>query len=609
MGGDEWRWADPHGQQRRIRADALRAALASGAIPPNAPVWRSGWSEWQPAHNVAELTTSALAAANGLVANIPPPPMAMVAVQAAFEANGPELPGEEAKPQAGVQEPPPPPRYEPAAVRPQTGLLRPSAAPPGAPGPTAVGVPSIAPQAPIRTPPLAGGPPASAIAAPAQMANPAPLRGETAPYGFQPLGELVVPAPQAQSGDVSDDTGVNPFAPRPLGGLSASLRERWLPALAANWVAMRARIEAHPIGRKTWFFPTAGGLALIVFLGLVGLIARAFSGRAETNHMASAATLTMRAQPVEAPPPRVFPPCSVGDVPKGLAVNVQTTDLSITSLGSTLGIGIPVSAKESLALEIAPASLDVVHQERARGKVQRPTAAKRNEHLVVLSRDPKRAPIASNIDITAAKSDLYAITPGQPPRKLAKLPGAGAIEDVRAQPLERGTLVLIVRGGALYAGLLDGAGAFTGSWSRAGDARPMGLRLAAAGDAGVFAWFELQGRVARVRLARLDGKGLTTRSGPEDLTFASLQTAAVTPLRDGALVAWTQGASPTPSLLVQRLGADGARVGEAIVRSVNAASVGQPAVGVLESGDGIVAVARGKKSMHELAAWALRCPE
>ncbi len=103
----EWRWADPRGQQRLVREDELRAGLSNGAIPPNAPVWRPGWKAWQSAYDVPELSSSALAAANGLIPNIPPPPMFMLEAQNSFEGKTREAP-------IGGEEPPPPPRYEPA---------------------------------------------------------------------------------------------------------------------------------------------------------------------------------------------------------------------------------------------------------------------------------------------------------------------------------------------------------------------------------------------------------------------------------------------------------------------------------------------------------------
>jgi hypothetical protein len=111
----EWRWADPSGQQRLVRTDELRAALASGVIAPNTPVWRQGWNEWKPATDVPELTSSALAAANGVVPNIPPPPMNVVAAQHAFEG------APVAKPDPSKAEPPPPPSYVPTPARPMGG--------------------------------------------------------------------------------------------------------------------------------------------------------------------------------------------------------------------------------------------------------------------------------------------------------------------------------------------------------------------------------------------------------------------------------------------------------------------------------------------------------
>jgi hypothetical protein len=112
-----WRWADPQGQQRRVRLDELRAALAGGVIAPNTPVWKPGWREWQPAHEVPELASTSIASANGVVMNIPPPPLAVVAVQKEFEAKA------GARPPSMYEEPPPPPRYVPAP--PKSGSLAP----------------------------------------------------------------------------------------------------------------------------------------------------------------------------------------------------------------------------------------------------------------------------------------------------------------------------------------------------------------------------------------------------------------------------------------------------------------------------------------------------
>jgi hypothetical protein len=153
MSNDLWRWADPDGQQRRVRLDELRAALAGGLIAPNTPVWRTGWKVWQSAHDVPELTSSALSAANGVVPNIPPPPLAMVAVQHEFEAKSGVSFSPPAPMVAGNDEPPPPPHYVPLPVKPNS-------IPP--PAQSSGRLPSIGPRAPSSggTPaaPPTGGP-------------------------------------------------------------------------------------------------------------------------------------------------------------------------------------------------------------------------------------------------------------------------------------------------------------------------------------------------------------------------------------------------------------------------------------------------------------------
>jgi hypothetical protein len=206
MGTDiEWRWADPSGQQRRVRTDELRAALASGVIAPNTPVWRRGWKQWQPARDVPELTTSALAAAQGLVPNIPPPPLAVVAVQAQFEAEA-----NDDFSSAVASEPPPPPTYVPAAIPPSTGQQRPSVAPPPGEG----AAKSVRPPATrsVRPPPAGPAVPASPASSSKDVGAAADASGlgkalptafgvpalDAAGHGASlPLSSVATPAPPA----------------------------------------------------------------------------------------------------------------------------------------------------------------------------------------------------------------------------------------------------------------------------------------------------------------------------------------------------------------------------------------------------------------------------
>jgi hypothetical protein len=175
MSNDLWRWADPDGQQRKVRLEELRAALAEGRIASNAPVWRSGWGKWQPAHEVPELTSASSGAANGVVLNIPPPPLAMVAVQTQYEKSSESMapvPSSVKLPVAD-EEPPPPPPYIPVQRK------------------------SLGQQAPLKTQ-LGGSAhvPASAIPStpPAPLAAPSP-RPATAKLGPSLPTAIGVPPP------------------------------------------------------------------------------------------------------------------------------------------------------------------------------------------------------------------------------------------------------------------------------------------------------------------------------------------------------------------------------------------------------------------------------
>ena len=194
---DEWRWADPAGQQRLVRTDELRAALASGVIPSNAPVWQRGWEGWQSAHDVPELQTSALSAANGVLANVPPPPLFVVAAQSEFEGSP------KAKPP--VAEPPAPPRYVPNA-RPKL----PSAPPP---------VVMTAKPAPVAPAPVAPAPVPPKIEPVMVVAKPVPAKVEPRRSNPPPLPKKPDPKP-----------GPRKSIPPPLPAKAASQRPPPMPA-------------------------------------------------------------------------------------------------------------------------------------------------------------------------------------------------------------------------------------------------------------------------------------------------------------------------------------------------------------------------------------------
>lgn len=194
---DEWRWADPAGQQRLVRTDELRAALTSGAIPSNAPVWQVGWDGWKSAGDVPELQNGAVATVNG--PNVPPPPLFVVAAQSEFEGG--------AKVRKVAAEPPPPPRYVPVA----------KATPPAASAPVAV-KPAAAP-APAKIEPV------MVVAKPAQPSpSPAPKRVEATKV--EPKRSNPPPVPKR----VDPKPGPKKSIPPPVPKRAASQRPPPMPA-------------------------------------------------------------------------------------------------------------------------------------------------------------------------------------------------------------------------------------------------------------------------------------------------------------------------------------------------------------------------------------------
>lgn len=241
MSNDLWRWADPDGQQRKVRLDELRAALAGGLIAPNTPVWRSGWRAWQPAHDVPELTSASLGAANGVVLNIPPPPLAMVAVQQEYEAAAGSLAPAPGAPQV-EEEPPPPPAYVPIpakspSIHPSSGQLK-----------TQIGGSAHVPAAPSAVPPSAGSSPAPV--APGS----GPRLGPSLPttIGVPPPPELLAAAGVAPARPRSAPPPPPPVKPRAPGSGPEMIEElsdsMLLDAASSTDVGAAANNGAHAHG-------------------------------------------------------------------------------------------------------------------------------------------------------------------------------------------------------------------------------------------------------------------------------------------------------------------------------------------------------------------------
>ena len=248
MSNELWRWADPDGQQRRVRLDELRAALAGGHIAPNTPVWRSGWKGWQSAHEVPELQSSALSAANGVVPNIPPPPLAMVAMQHEFEANAsgtfsqPPPP-----PTTGGDEPPPPPHYVPVAVKPNS-------IPP--PGPSSGRLPSTLD---TRAPRSSGAQPSASPFAMAPSATHIPSSMATS-IGLPPPPELraLVEAQRAAHAATGAPPDRNAYQPRD-NGAAGMAKDPMIEELSGSMLLEDDRASNLVAGQGPAWAPPPGG--------------------------------------------------------------------------------------------------------------------------------------------------------------------------------------------------------------------------------------------------------------------------------------------------------------------------------------------------------------
>jgi len=305
-----------------VRLDELRAALAGGVIAPNTPVWKSGWAAWQPAHEVPELTTSALSAANGVVPNIPPPPLAMIAVQQEYEAKGG---GSFRPPAVSVgDEPPPPPKYVPLPVKP-TSIV------PPAPGSSpSVSPPAVAPaaqQLPSSLPTAIGLPPppelaamvaaskeaaaAKAAAAPAAVAPaaaPAPAAGKSAdPMIEEVSGSMLLDdesaaalggAPQAPPRVPTGTTMPPPTNPVLHDGSQPSLGDdddAGLPPMRRPGLTLIIEdlqaIKAGKPPKNKLLLAVLGVVGLSVLIMLLALVVSAFSSKpSEVKPVASAST-------------------------------------------------------------------------------------------------------------------------------------------------------------------------------------------------------------------------------------------------------------------------------------------------------------------------------
>ncbi len=655
MSSDLWRWADPNGQQRIVRLDELRAALAGGHVAPNAPVWRSGWVAWQSANEVPELQSSALSAANGVVPNIPPPPLAMVAVQQAFEATGEEAfalgapadhrQGDDAPP------PPPPPNYVPDPVKPSPPTVPPSSrrganAPGGehTPRPPVLQMPSSLPTTVGLPPPpelLAAVQARAASARPSASSREAPRTPASVPSDLPPLGPVVC---DEESRDVSRESIPS---------------DRGLP-----WAAILDDVNAVRAGRAPKNRIRLGVLAflaLMAFIALLALVVGALRGKPSELStaepplrspaiapapLASGSGGSAPAEPastaraptgvVAVPEPQSKPDATLGDcvlAGEGRVVARRVflpAGVEVAAPGP-FALGFATDPQNGVAITVDAATLSVTSTVKARavggpalrtsplfdkGKLLAVPDVEKKDDKIRVRRVVATIPA---IDVGVAENSIVWAPHGRSAySKLFAIEGEGAIEALRAVPLAAGGGIALAfrRGNAVFVGVAKGR---EGLVAEGALARLPGLgqvgspSVTTSGDTIVAAWSDRatandpwQVRWTKLKPAEVPDPPHTF-SLPQGGLGSQAMSPSVAGLGDGRFViAWSEGTS-SHQVRAQSVDANGLPSGAVLTLSAPGINAGQPQVAVGSGGRGVVAFLAANGKAYELVASPVSC--
>lgn len=649
MANDLWRWADPNGQQRTVRLDELRSSLASGLIAPNTPVWKPGWSGWQSAHEVPELTGSALAAANGVTLNIPPPPLAMVAVQKDYERNA--SPSFAPQPLAS-EEPPPPPTYVPAPVAQAATGTGPHASQSGnvTALPTTIGLP----------------PPPEVLAMIAKAKAPlVPVPGESSrdPMIEELSGSMLLDEDRSSAGV----NGLPPPTAPTLENLPATdddLDEDDLKSLKAKnpletvLFDLREIKEGRPPKNKPKLVVAgilAGAVVLIVLAVFVSILKAIFGGGDDKTAKASpSASASGTAPPVASsvaastgaistaipppPPPTTTSGPTLGDCTmsgdaKSLGWRaIVAGGLEALPINNAVAVSFASGPRDGVALAVDPANLTTSTSARSRslgGDVRRVSPVLVGGKLAVaVDADRKGDKLAlrravaatSPIDLGVNDNQLVWAPHGKDSwAKLSALEGDAPVEALRGIALagDKGIAFAFRRAGAIFVGTAKGDATLTadGTPQRIAGLGQVGSpALAISGDNVVVAWADRTSADANWQVRWTTMKPGSTPADPKTFTIpdGGLGGQAMSPSIAGLgggrfLLAWTEGPVSNHQVRAITLGADGTPSGAALKISADGVNAGQPAVGVGADGRGLVSFLAAKGKGYEVHAAAITC--
>lgn len=657
MVNDLWRWAEPNGQQRTVRLDELRAALASGLIAPNTPVWRTGWTSWQPAHEVPELAAGALSAANGVVPNIPPPPLAVLAVQAAWEEKGAESFRPPPMPPSAMtsnNEPPAPPTYIPSTARGGASVLATTV---GVPPPPDLVAMAAARRAPGAPPPVPGKNARASKPGPPEVFEEVSatfLMDRASTSVMQPpiMDDLPPPTNPVIAPDAEPPTDETDFDAQ----LPPSVFRSVLDDVQAIRTGQPAKNKPRLI-----VFGVIGGALLILLLALV---VTAFGGKSSDTSTVASATPSHPASAAPPPPPPPEPartetpppPTAVATAPaptsetktpsagfdkckttaeaRGLTWRaIIGSGVEVSLAENVIAVGFAPSAREGMALSVDPLKLTPKVAANARPKgadVRRatplfvqgkltvvPDADRKDDKIqgrrIVMTTPPLDVGVAENTLVWAPHAkDSWA--------KLFTIEGDANIEALRAVPLasSKGLALAFRRGGAISVGVAKGDSVLipTGSLAQIPGLGPQvgSPAVASSGDDVLVAWADRAGEKDpwQVRYARLPSGGAPNAPVTFAIPDGGLGVQAMSPSVAGLgggrfLLAWTEGPVSNHQVRAITIGPDDKSSGSPIALSANGANAGQPQVVVDSTGRGAVAFLAAKGKGYEVFVAPLSC--
>ena len=392
------------------------------------------------------------------------------------------------------------------------------------------------------------------------------------------------------------------------------------------------------LARPRWQLGVGAGAAVLVLLGLGGVIARVFSGGNATSSPSASATTpappasslqvvassTAPAASSSAPAPAAAPiACKVTGEAKLIAPKaVVGSGVEAVALRASIGLGFAVGPKEASVVTLDPANASSTGAKRlkADGAIRRVTPLG-EEGTVDFDRkgDPIHARrTVGTFDVGVVEQQLVIAPHGKDEGlKLWSLETDAPVEALRGVTTNDGVALAYRHAGAIWVGGAKGDRAPIGQPVRVAGLGPQvgspAIAAAASGDV-LVAWAD--------RAQASDPWGLRLiawrpgEAAKAAITFklpaGGLGEHAMSPglaaLPGGRfLLVWTEGPVSSHQVRAQVLGADGSAAGDAFAVSADGVNAGQGQAAVLSDGRGAVAFLASTGKTFDVRATPIQC--